>query len=97
MFSNVAFDKAKTLRLVNYCARSDFYLNYACVKRTSGTHNKPHILEIRPAFFECALTAPNYMSRDYKFSKDFIQVFYANFEETKNFVKFYISSSKNLK
>ena len=51
------------------------------VKRTSGTHDKQHILEIRSAFFECALTAPNYRSRDYKFCKDLIQVFYTNFEE----------------
>ena len=51
------------------------------VKRTSGTHDKPHIWEIRSAFFECALTAPNYIVRNYKFCKNFIQVFYTNFEE----------------
>ena len=54
---------------------------YTSVNPTSGTHDKPHIREIRSAFFECALTAPNYRVRNYKFCKDFIQVFYTNFDE----------------
>ena len=56
-------------------------LNATSVKRTSGTHDKPHILEIRSAFFDCASTAPNYRVRNYKFCKNCIQVFYTNFEE----------------
>ena len=56
-------------------------LKHTSVKRTSGTHDKPHILEIRYAFFECAVTAPNYRVRNYKFCKDFIEVFYTNFNE----------------
>ena len=71
--------------------------NKTSVKRTSGTHYKPHIMEIRSAFFECALKAPNYRSRVYKFCNNFMQGFYTNFEQPQNFVKFYISSSKNLK
>ena len=57
------------------------YIKKTSIKRTSGTHDKPHILEKRSAFFECAFTLPNYRVRNYKFHKNFIQVFYTNFEE----------------
>ena len=60
------------------CAENVIHLVYNCVLRNSDTHNKTHILEIRSAFFECALTAFNYNFHYYKLCKTLYKFFENN-------------------
>ena len=83
---NIIEEKVKYLevildQLLTFQDEVKMILRKTSVKRTSVTHDKPHILEIRSPFVECALTASNYRFRNYKLCKNFIQVFYTNFEE----------------